>query len=623
MKKVSKLNKFYITTAIPYVNSDPHIGHALEFIQTDAIKRFHELLGKSAFLVTGADENSLKNVQAAEQEGIPTKQLCDKYTEKFKEAMKALNLSFDGFMRSSGREHFAGSQKLWKLCSKDIYKKKYKGLYCVGCEAFYTKSELADGKCPEHKKEPEIVEEENYFFRLSRYQKQLEKLIENNELKVIPETRKNEVLSFIRSGLEDFSVSRSTARAKGWGVPVPGDESQIQYVWFDALNVYQTGVGFGFDDKLYKKWWPCDLHVIGKGIIRFHAVYWPAILLSAGLKLPKALFVHGYITINGEKISKSLGNVINPLSMVGKYGADQLRYYMIRDISPFNDGDFSEKSLVERVNEELVSNYSNLFYRVTSFIEKNFDSRIPAGKEDRGIFKIIEDKIAEYKKKMGELRLNEALEVAIALSGEGNNYFQKKRPWETIKTNKKDCAVALYNGSSILATVSSLLYPFIPESAEKALEALGIGGSSFKARIKAGTKINALMLFKNIEPKDVDKGEASPEKGEIKMVGGEIPFKEFQKLDLRIGTVTDVKDHPNADKLFVLQVDLDTEKRQLVVGMRGIYKKEELKGKQVIVVCNLEPKDMRGVRSEGMILAADDATLLSPVKKVENGMKVR
>lgn len=617
---VVKLKKFYITTAIPYVNSAPHIGHALEFVQTDAIKRFHQLLGEQAFLATGADENSLKNVQAAEKEGITTKQLCDKYSEKFREAMKILSLSFDSFMRSSSREHFTGSQKLWNLCKKDIYKKNYRGLYCVGCETFYTESELIEGKCPEHKKEPDIVEEENYFFRLSKYQKQLEKLVETDKLKIFPESRKNEVLSFIRSGLEDFSVSRSRGRAKVWGVPVPGDESQIMYVWFDALNIYQTAVGFGIDDKLYKKWWPCGMHVIGKGIIRFHAVYWPAILLSAGLELPKSLFVHGYITINGEKISKSLGNVINPASMAEKYGTDQLRYYMIRDISPFHDGDFSEKGLVERVNEELVSNYSNLFYRVTSFIEKNFGGNIPKGKENKEVSKIIKEKTAEYRKKMEELRLNEALETAIALSGEGNNYFQQKKPWETVKTDRKECASTLYNAANILAAVSSLLYPFIPESAEKALNSIGIEKPSLAAKVKQGTKIKALMLFKNIELKEVNKAE---ETDKINTVDGMIPFREFQKLDLRIGTITDVKDHPDADKLYIMQVDLGGERRQLVAGMKGIYSAEELKGRQVIVVCNLEQRELRGVKSEGMIMAADDATLLSPAKKVKNGMKVR
>jgi len=610
--------KFYITTAIPYVNSEPHIGHALEFVQTDTIKRFHELLKENAFLTTGADENSLKNVQAAEEEGISIKQLCDKYSGKFKTTMKLLDLSFNSFMRSSSKEHVAGSQKLWKLCSKDIYKKMYKGLYCIGCEAFLTESELVDGRCLEHNKAPDLIEEENYFFRLSNYQKQLEELIESDKLKIVPESRKNEVLSLVKGGLEDFSISRSRKRAKGWGVPVPGDDSQIMYVWFDALNVYQTAVGFGKDERLYKRWWPADVHVIGKGILRFHAVYWPAILLSAGLQLPKALFVHGYITINGNKISKSLGNVINPDSMVEKYGIDQFRYYLIRNVSPFNDGDFSEQQLVERVNEELVSNYSNLFYRVTSFIEKNFSGKVPKSELDNEISELIKEKTNEYKKKLSEFRLNEALEAAISLSGEGNNYFQQNKPWATVKSNKKLCEKTLFNAAQLIAAVSSLLYPFIPSSAEKALKALGIK-PSLDAKVKAGEKIKAIMLFKNIEA-DIRK-EAEPIE-KINLADNMIPFKEFQKVDLRIGTITNVDDHPDADKLFVLQVDLGSEKRQLVAGLKGIYKKEALMNKQVIVVCNLESKEMRGVKSEGMLLAAEDGTILEPGKQVKNGSRV-
>ena len=297
--------------------------------------------------------------------------------------------------------------------------------------------------------------------------------------------------------------------------------------------------------------------------------------------------------------------------MAEKYGVDQFRYYMIRNISPFNDGDFSEKSLIERVNEELVSNYSNLFYRVTSFIEKNFSGKIPKAELDKDISKIIKEKVNEYRKKMEEFRLNEALETAISLSGEGNNYFQKNKPWETIKNNKKECAKTLFNTANIIAAVSSLLYPFIPSSSEKALKALGTE-KSLDSSVKAGAKIKAIMLFKNIEA-DIKK-EDSIEK--IMVRDGMIPFKEFQKLDLRIGTITRVEDHKDADKLYIMQVDLGKEKRQMVVGLKGIYNKEELLNKQVIVVCNLEPKEFKGVKSNGMLLAAEDGTILSPQKNV-------
>jgi len=310
-----------MTTAIPYVNAEPHIGHALEFVQSDCIYRYHKLMGYKTFLTTGADENSLKNVQAAEAKGITTEQLCSLNAAVFRDMATKIGLSFDSFLRSSvKKDHWHGVQRLWKLCNErgDIYKKKYSGLYCVDCEVFYTEQELEDGLCPEHKKKPVFVEEENYFFRLSKYQKEIEKLITSGKLRILPERRKNEVLSFVKSGLEDFSISRSKTRAKGWGVPVPDDPEQIQYVWFDALGIYLTGIGYGTDDSKFKKWWPADVHVIGKGIIRFHAVYWPAMLLSAGLPLPKSIFVHGYITVEGQKMSKSLGNVINPSHLIRK-----------------------------------------------------------------------------------------------------------------------------------------------------------------------------------------------------------------------------------------------------------------------------------------------------------------
>ncbi len=623
--KVIKFKKFYITTAIPYVNAEPHIGHALEFIQTDAIYRYKKLLGLDAFLTTGADENSIKNVQAAESRGITVQRLCDLNAEKFKQMSQLVGLDYDRFMRSSSKEHFAGVHRLWELCKHDIYKKKYRGLYCIGCEAFYTESELADGKCPEHGVKPEIVEEENYFFRLSKYQKQLEKLIATNKLKVVPETRKNEVLAFIRSGLEDFSVSRSVKRARGWGVPVPGDPEQIIYVWFDALNVYQTAVGFGTDDKSYKKYWPADVHVIGKGIIRFHAVYWPAMLLSAKLPLPKVLFVHGYVTVNGQKMSKSLGNVVDPNGIARKYGTDALRYFMLR-LPQFEDGDFSEPALIERVNNELVANFSNLFYRVTSFTENNFQGKVPKGRMDKKLGATFAKRSKDYAKAVENFRLSEALAIAMELSSEVNAYFQKKKPWE----DPKKSGDTVYTSINLLKDVCTLLYPFIPASIEKASEALHAKPSLKnigKDTLKPGKKISAVMLFKKVEvqvKEEKKKAEQKPSNLEaINLVDGMIPLKEFQKVELRVGRITEVSDHPNADKMYVLKVDLGSEQRQLVAGLKGIHTKEQLQDKQVIVVCNLEPKELRGVRSEGMLLAADDGTLITPEKSVANGSKLR
>ncbi len=371
--------KFYITTAIPYVNAAPHIGFALELVQADALARYHRQKGEDVYFLTGSDENSLKNVQTAEKQNISPQELVDQNSKKFEDLKLTLNLSFDDFIRTTEKRHLDGAQKFWLACKKeDIYKKKYRGLYCVGCETFYNEDELENNKCPEHQVYPEIVEEENYFFRLSNYQKWLEELISQEKIKVIPETRKNEVLAFIRKGLQDFSISRSKKRAHNWGIPVPGDENQIQYVWFDALVNYISALDWQNNGKLFKKYWPADIHVIGKGISRFHAIYWPAMLKSAGFELPKVIFIHGYITINGKKISKSLGNTIDPQNIAEKYGTDTIRYYLLKEIPAYSDGDFSENRLKEIYNADLANGLGNLVARVAKLCQNsnfNFESK--------------------------------------------------------------------------------------------------------------------------------------------------------------------------------------------------------------------------------------------------------
>lgn len=369
-------DKFYITTAIPYVNARPHIGHALEFVQVDALARYHRLLGKDVLTLSGSDENALKNVQAAEKAGMEIEKFIDLNAREFQRLAGSLDVHFDVFQKGSDtKTHFPSSQELWRRCetSGDIYKKEYSGLYCVGCEMFYTEDELNEkGECFEHPgKKLETVSETNYFFKLSNYQKQLVDLIEKDSLRILPVQRKNEVLKFLEKPLTDISISRSNERAKNWGVPVPGDSSQRIYVWFDALNIYQSGIGFGWDEATYAKWWPADMHAIGKGIIRFHAVYWTAFLLSAKLALPKALFVHGYITVNGQKMSKSIGNVIDPFDLITEYGSDALRYYLLREIPTFADGDYSANRMKEIYNAELANELGNLVSRITTIAEKD------------------------------------------------------------------------------------------------------------------------------------------------------------------------------------------------------------------------------------------------------------
>ncbi|PIV68888.1 MAG: methionine--tRNA ligase [Candidatus Aenigmarchaeota archaeon CG_4_10_14_0_8_um_filter_37_24] len=636
MKEVSKLNKFYITTAIPYVNAPPHVGHALEFLQTDTVARFQRSLGKDVFFLTGTDENAQKNVLAAEEKGIGVQELVDRNTEFFRKTIDNLGISYDDFIRTTDKKrHWTASQKLWNECLKsgDIYKKTYEGLYCVGCEAFLTEKDLVDGKCPEHLKPPEKIKEENYFFKLSKYQKKLEKLIESDQLKIIPETRKNEILSFIRSGLEDFSVSRPKERMKGWGIPVPNDENQMIYVWFDALINYLSGLGYGSENELFKKYWPADLHVIGKGIIRFHAVYWPAMLLSAGLPLPKSIFVHGYITTEGKKISKSLGNVIDPNDVVKKYGLDSFRYFMLREISPFDDGDFSEKALVERVNNELVANIGNFVYRTLSFMDRYFDGIVPAAKltkEDKDLIKKIEAYSRIVKELLGKLELKEALQKILELSAHGNKYFQENKPWVLIKENRERCGTVIYTCTHLCRALSILLFPYLPGSCVRLWHQLNLSGrkegniwdSACSLSIEPGHKINKPeILFKKIDVNDIEEVEKNTEVKDM------IPFKYFKKMEFRVGTVKEAEAVEESDKLIKMRVDFGDFQRQVVAGLTPYYKPEDLSGKQWVFITNLEHAKLMGIESEAMILAAvegehEKVVCLKPDKAVKNGTPI-
>ncbi len=458
--------KFYLTSAIPYVNAAPHVGHALEFIQTDVIGRYHRLLGDDVLQLCGGDENALKNVQAAEKAGMPVAEFIDKNTQSFYDLTKKLNIRYDIWQKGSDTvHHFPSSQKLWELCNAngDIYKKSYEGLYCVGCEIFYAPDELnQNGECFEHPgKKLDTVSEENYFFALSKYQKQLTDLITTDTLAIVPETRKNEMLAFLSRGLEDISISRSNERAKNWGVPVPGDPTQRIYVWFDALNIYQSGIGFGWDDVTYNKWWPADVQVIGKGITRFHAVYWPAFLLSAKLLLPKKLFVHEYFTVNGQKMSKSLGNVIDPSALVDTYGTDAIRYYFLAKFSPFNDGNFSEEEFKKTYNADLANGLGNLVARVAKLA-----SQAGSGLNAPQGLTLVQVNTGKYKKALEEFRFNDALSLVWEKVKTTDKYINETKPWTLQgETLEKTLTVAV----NTIVEVATLLQPFLPETAEKIL----------------------------------------------------------------------------------------------------------------------------------------------------------
>ncbi len=455
-------NKFYITTAIDYVNSSPHLGHALEKIQADVIARYQRTKGKDVFFLTGTDENSLKNVKAAKEMGISTEELVDKNAARFYQLKKALNLSFDDFIRTTQKRHKKGVQKFWLAIKKDIYKKKYRGLYCVGCEEFYKKEELENGLCPEHKTKPEIIEEENYFFALSKYQDKLKRIIEKGEIRIVPESRKIEVLSFIEKGLEDICISRSIERAHGWGIEVPGDKTQVIWVWLDALSNYITALDYGKDGEKFKKYWPADLHVIGKGISRFHCIYWPAFLISAKLPLSKMVFIHGYITVEGQKMSKSLGNVVDPFFVVEKFGTDALRYFLLREASPFEDVDFTFEKLKKRYNDDLAKGLGNLVARIISLAKK---FKISKSKEvkDEALKRNLKISEKKWKENLESFQFHEALRVIFDFISFCDKFINEKRPWE--KENKKFIPDLLF----ALESISKLLNPFLPETSKKIL----------------------------------------------------------------------------------------------------------------------------------------------------------
>ncbi len=448
------MDKFYITTSIAYTNAPPHIGFALESIQADVLARWNRALEKDVFFLTGTDEHGTKIAQKAKEEGKSPQDFVDEISGKFLELTKTLNISNDDFIRTTDRKrHWPVVEKFWKQLEEngDIYKKKYKGLYCSGCEAFITDKDLEDGKCSVHKKEPEEIEEENYFFRLSKYQNKIRKKIEKDELKIIPGTKKNEMLGFIKQGLEDISFSRSREKLK-WGIPVPGDDSQVMYVWADALTNYISAINFD-------RYWPADVHCVGKDILKFHALIWPAMLLSLGIDLPKKIFVHGFISVDGQKMSKSLGNVIDPIELINKYGVDAVRYYLLREITPTEDGDFSYEKFEQRYNSDLASGIGNLVARVKTMAEK-------VGFKP-GNIKDVEPKIVEtqkeYKKALEEFKFNEALKSIWDLISFCDKYIEKEKPWE----HNSNSAQVLDNLLIVLDNISELLEPFLPETAEK------------------------------------------------------------------------------------------------------------------------------------------------------------
>ncbi len=518
------MEKFYVTTPIYYVNDKPHLGHAYTTTAADVIARFNRFLERDVFFLTGTDEHGQKIQQAAEKRGMSPKEFVDSLVPTFKELWKRLNISYDHFIRTTDPYHVKAVQHIFMKCYEngDIYLGEYEGWYCIPCETYYTEKDLIDGKlCPACKREVVRVKEESYFFRLSKYQDRLLKFYEENPEFIAPEFRRNEVINFVKQGLKDLSISRTSFT---WGIPVPINEKHVIYVWFDALTNYLSAVGYPDDTERFNKYWPADLHLVGKDILRFHAIYWPAFLMSAGLPLPKRVFAHGWWTVEGEKMSKSKGNVVDPFEIVDKFGVDQVRFFLFREV-PFGlDGDFSYEKLVNRINGELANDLGNLFNRTLSMVKKYRGSIVPEPKgEEREIDVELRERALSTLGRVKELipkgEVSKALDEIWKFVGFVNYYIDRRSPWQLNKEGNEELDRALYNMVESLRFVTALVYPYMPGSAEKMAELLNLGKKAEELRIsdfnswggfKPGTEVKkGGILFPRVE--------YNPETGEVRL----------------------------------------------------------------------------------------------------------
>ncbi|WP_303851359.1 methionine--tRNA ligase [Seleniivibrio woodruffii] len=615
---------FYITTPIYYVNDVPHIGHAYTTVACDTVSRYKRLCGYDVFFLTGTDEHGQKIEQAAQKRGITPKALADEVVQRYQGLWNVLNISNTDFIRTTDEKHKAAVRKIFRTMRDkgDIYVDHYEGWYCTPCETYLTETQLLDGNCcPSCGRETSKLKEPSYFFKMSKYGDTLLKHIEENKDFIRPESRRNEIISFIKEGLRDLSVSRVSFK---WGIPVPEDEEHVIYVWLDALTNYIAALGYGVDDDSnFKKYWPADFHVVGKDILRFHTVYWPTMLLSAGIELPKSVFAHGWWTVEGQKMSKSMGNAIDPNWLVEKFGVDAIRYFLLREV-PFGlDGDFSFKGLIHRINGDLANDLGNLLNRTMGMVNRYFDGIVPAytekGAYDEALETLVSRVFDEVDGHLNNLAFNKALASLWELVSGLNKYIDDNAPWALAKDEAKKDALGsvLYTVLDGIRLVSLLLYPFIPDTAVKIRKQLNTGldiekadEKSLKAirKLESGQKLGeAEQLFPRIDEKEMLESLKPAEKPAEKKeeVVEAIDFAYFSKMVLKAAKVVDAEKVEKSDKLLKLKIDLGGgEVRQVVSGIAKSYSADDMKGKTVAVVANLKPAKLMGIVSEAMILAA-------------------
>jgi len=637
--------KYYISTPLYYVNDVPHLGHAYTTMAADAAARYHKMAGEDVFFLTGTDEHGQKLERSARAAGVDPQEYVDGVAGQFQALWERLDIRYDDFIRTTEERHHRGVHEILARMTKagDIYKGSYEGLYCTGCEAFYTEIQLVDGGCPYGHKQVERLEEASYFFRLSRYQEPLLRLYRENPEFVRPRGRFNEVISFVEGGLKDLSITRTSV---GWGIPYPEDEAHVLYVWLDALTNYISALGFGSEDTArYDRYWPADVHLIGKEILRFHAVYWPAFLLSAGLPLPRQVFAHGWLLAEEKKMSKSFGNVLDTDAFLNVLGADALRYCLLREVAFGQDGSCSDEAFVDRFNADLANDLGNLVSRATKMIGDYFDGAVPparATKAGKALEEAAGRALAGYRTAMDRLEFHRALRSLWELVGAVNKYVDEQEPWRLNKEadQRERLGAVLYDCAEAIRWLGVLLSPIMPDTAGRIFAALGLDEEPAGLRLDdlawgglaAGGGLGPREpLFPRLDRAETMERIAEERKAGNAMVeskpstkaqpkptgesAGKEPFPEgtplvsmsdFQTMDLRVATVTEADTVEGADKLIRMRVDLGTETRQIVAGLRPHYEPGEMVGKQIILVANLKPATIRGVRSEGMLLAATD-----------------